>query len=201
MHNEIWKHVNFFPRVGVGLNEDKQKIKKITIPVQIILCFSAKNINWFKSFHYFNILVYYFMKKKYLSFLSIWYAVHILRGLYFCTYSALTSRTFHSLHPTKGVIQPFTFQLCVTTKNLKGILIWFTHEPMIHTHCCLYSKIAFQRANNHKKKDKKRLVQLFWLIFFFFTKGEEYGWLGALNCFHLVVKYLAPTDKSEMAKK
>lgn len=37
--------MNFFPRVGVGLNEDKQKIKKITIPVQIILCFSAKNIN------------------------------------------------------------------------------------------------------------------------------------------------------------
>lgn len=35
----------FYPRVGVGLNEDKQKIKIINIPVQIILCFSDKNIN------------------------------------------------------------------------------------------------------------------------------------------------------------
>lgn len=162
-----------------------KKLKKITIPVQIILCFSAKNVNSkliqvISLFQHSRIL---FHEQFFFSFLSIWYAVHILRGLYFCTYSALTSMTFHSLHPTKGVIQPFTFQLCVTTKNLKGILIWFTHELMIHTHCCLYSQIALQRANNHKKKDKKRLVQLFWLIFFFFYKR---GGVWVTGCFELL---------------
>lgn len=47
------------------------------------------------------------------------------------------------------------------------------------------------------KKDLYRFSD----FFFFFTEGKEIGWLGAMNCFHLVVKYLAPTDKSEMAKK
>lgn len=64
--------MNFFPRVGVGLNEDKQKIKKITIPVQKILCFSAKNINskLIQDLSFFNIVDYYFMKKK-ISFIFI----------------------------------------------------------------------------------------------------------------------------------
>lgn len=64
--------MNFFPRVGVGLNEDKQKIKKITIPVQIILCFSAKNINskLIQVISFFNMVDYYFMKKK-ISFIFI----------------------------------------------------------------------------------------------------------------------------------
>lgn len=189
--------MNFFPRVGVGLNEDKQKIKKITIPVQIILCFSAKNINWFKSFHYFNILVYYFMKKKYLSFLSIWYAVHILRGLYFCTYSALTSMTFHSLHPTKGVIQPFTFQLCV--RSWKEYWYDSHTNPWFIPIVVYILKLLCKEQTITRRKIKKDLYSF--SDVFFFTKWEEYGWLGALNCFHLVVKYLAPTDKSEMAKK
>lgn len=108
--------------------------------------------------------------------------MHILLGLYCCTYSALTSLTFHSLHPTKGVIQPFTFQLCVTTWILKGILIWFTHEPLIHTHCCLYSQIALQRANNHKNKDKERLVQVFWFFFFFNRRGGNW----VTRCYELL---------------
>lgn len=107
----------FFQGWGLGLMKTSKKLKKITIPVQIILCFSAKNINSkliqvISLFQHRRIL---FHEIFFFSFLSIWYAVHILRGLYFCTYSALTSMTFHSLHPTKGVIQPFTFQLCVTT--------------------------------------------------------------------------------------
>lgn len=75
--------MNFFPRVGVGLNEDKQKIKKITIPVQIILCFSAKNINSkliqvISLFQHSRIL---FHEKKnifhFYPFDMPWYAVHI----------------------------------------------------------------------------------------------------------------------------
>lgn len=47
-------------------------IKKITIPVQIILCFSARNINskLIQVISFFNIVDYYFMKKK-ISFIFI----------------------------------------------------------------------------------------------------------------------------------
>lgn len=61
-------------------------------------------------------------------------------------------------------------------------------------------KLLCKEQTITRRKIKKDLYS-FSDLFFFFTKGEEYGWLSALNCFHLVVKYLAPTDKSEMAKK
>lgn len=76
--------MNFFPRVGVGLNEDKQKIKKLTFPVQIILCFSAKNINskLIQVISFFNIVEYYFMKKKSFIFIHLICCAHFA-GLVF----------------------------------------------------------------------------------------------------------------------
>lgn len=49
-----------------------KKLKKITIPVQKILCFSARNINskLIQVISFFNIVDYYFMKKK-ISFIFI----------------------------------------------------------------------------------------------------------------------------------
>lgn len=50
-----------------------KKLKKITIPVQKILCFSARNINskLIQVISFFNIVDYYFMKKKISFILSI----------------------------------------------------------------------------------------------------------------------------------
>lgn len=44
-------------------------------------------------------------------------------------------------------------------------------------------KLLCKEQTITRRKIKKDLYS-FSDLFFFFTKGEEYGWLGALNCFH-----------------
>lgn len=195
--------MNFFPRVGVGLNEDKQKIKKITIPVQIILCFSAKNINskLIQVISFFNIVDYYFMKKK-ISFIFI----HLICCAHFA--GACISVPIQLWPPwpfihyiqQKGSFNLSHFNYVLLLRSWKEYWYDSHTNPWFIPIVVYILKLLCKEQTITRRKIKKDLYS-FSDLFFFFTKGEEYGWLGALNCFHLVVKYLAPTDKSEMAKK
>lgn len=193
--------MNFFPRVGVGLNEDKQKIKKITIPVQIILCFSAKNINskLIQVISFFNIVEYYFMKKKSFIFIHLICCAHFA-GLVFLY---LFSFDLHDIHyiQQKGSFNLSHFNYVLLLRSWKEYWYDSHTNPWFIPIVVYILKLLCKEQTITRRKIKKDLYSFSDLFFFFFTKGEEYGWLGALNCFHLVVKYLAPTDKSEMAKK
>lgn len=126
--------------------------------------------------------------------------MHILLGLYCCTYSALTSLTFIHYIQQKGSFNLSHFNYVLLLGSWKEYWYDSHTNPWFIPIVVYILKLLCKEQTITRIKIKKDLYR-FSDFFFFFTEGKEIGWLGAMNCFHLVVKYLAPTDKSEMAKK
>lgn len=146
---------------------------------------------------------YYFMKKKYLSFFIHLICCAHFAGLVFLYLFSFDLQDLSFITSNKRGHSTFHISTMCYYPVLRS---WKEYWNDSHTNpwfipiVVYILKLLCKEQTITRRKIKKDLYS-FSDLFFFFTKGEEYGWLGALNCFHLVVKYLAPTDKSEMAKK
>lgn len=149
-----------------------KKFKKITIPVQKILCFSARNINskLIQVISFFNIVDYYFMKKK-ISFIFI----HLICCAHFAglVFLYLFSFDLHDLSfITSNKRGHSTFHIstmCYYLDLERNIDMIYTR-----THDSYPLLLLCKEQTITRRKIKKDLYS-FSDLFFFFTKGEEYG--------------------------
>lgn len=154
-----------------------KKLKKITIPVQIILCFSAKNINStliqvISLFQHSRIL---FHEQFFFSFLSIWYAVHILRGLYYCIPIQLWPPwPFIHYIQQKGSFNLSHFNYVLLLSSWKEYWYDSHTNPWFIPIVVYILKLLCKEQTITRRKIKKDLYS-FSDLFFFLQKGRSMG--------------------------
>lgn len=163
-----------------------KKLKKITIPVQKILCFSAKNINSkliqvISLFQHSRILFH--EKKKNLSFLSIWYML--------CTFCGACISVPIQLWPPwpfihyiqqKGSFNLSHFNYVLLLRSWKEYWYDSHTNPWFIPIVVYILKLLCKEQTITRRKIKKDLYSFSDLFFFFYKRGGVW----VTGCFTLL---------------
>lgn len=159
-----------------------KKLKKITIPVQKILCFSARNINskLIQVISFFNIVDYYFMKKK-ISFIFI----HLICCAHFAglVFLYLFSFDLHDIHyiQQKGSFNLSHFNYVLLLRTWKEYWYDSHTNPWFIPIVVYILKLLCKEQTITRRKIKKDLYS-FSDLFFFYKRGGVW----VTGCFELL---------------